>query len=85
MSLDVMAKLFQAELPMGSGLDLLVRELEDIPDILWTKCCSELTTTWKYVRTFPLPASFHEVVEVEKKSATIYKTNLGEVLKRLDC
>ena len=85
LSLDILAKLFQAELPLGTGLDLLVRELEDIPDSLWDLSCTKLTTTWKYVRTFPLPASFHEIVEQDKKSATMYRNNLDVILKRLDC
>ena len=77
-ALDVLAKLFQVELPLGLGLDLLVRALEDIPSPLFKYACSKVTLSWKYAK-FPPPAVFMEAINHDKLSGTRYLISLKKV------
>jgi hypothetical protein len=77
-ALDVLAKLFQVELPIGLGLDLLVRALEDIPSPLFKHACSGVTLSWKYAK-FPPPAVFMEAINHDKTSGLRYLISLKKV------
>ena len=82
-ALDVIAKLFQVELPIGQGLDLLIRGLEDIPNPLFQESCKHITLNVKPYGKFPVPAEFLEPIKSDKFSAERYLISLKEVSHRL--
>lgn len=82
-ALDVIAKLFQVELPLGQGLDLLIRGLEDIPNPLFKQSCEHIALNVKPYGKFPVPAEFLEPIKSNKYSAERYLISLKEVAHRL--
>lgn len=82
-ALDVIAKLFQVELPIGQGLDLLIRGLEDIPNPLFKQACEHIALNVKPYGKFPVPAEFLEPIKSNKYSAERYLISLKEVAHRL--